>query len=56
MSVGFVGFGQTVKKIWSKEVWIWRWANFEIWKLQKIDLIGSLDRWDQDETVGAGFI
>jgi len=29
-------------------------SKFESCK--KIDLIGSLDRWDQDETVGASFI
>ena len=29
-------------------------SKFE--SLQKFDLIGSRDRWDQDETVGAGFI
>ena len=34
-TVGFIGNGATDKKIWSKEVWIWIWANFEILKLQK---------------------
>jgi hypothetical protein len=55
-AIGFIGNGATDKKIWSKVVWIWIWTNFEIWKLQKVYLIDSLDRWNQDENVGAGFI
>ena len=31
-------------------------TNFEIWKLKKNDVTGSLDRWKQDETIDAGFI
>ena len=48
--------GVTELKLWTKEVWIWIWANFEIWKFQKVDVTGSLDRWKQDEAIGAGFI
>ena len=48
--------GVTELKLWTKEVWIWIWTNFEIWKFQKIDVTGQLDRWKQDETIGAGFI
>ena len=55
-AIGFIGNGATDKKIWSKEVWIWIWTNSKIWKLQKVDLIGSLNRWDQDENVGVDFI
>ena len=31
-------------------------TNFEIWKLQKLYLIDSLDRWNQDENIGVGFV
>ena len=55
-AIVFIWNGATDKKIWSKEVWIWIWTNFEIWKFQKVDMIGSQDRWDQDETLGVGFI
>ena len=55
-TVGFIGNGATDKKIWSKEVSIWIWTNFEIWKLQKVYLIDSLDRWNQDENIGVGFV
>ena len=30
--------------------------KFKIWKFQKVDVTGSLDRWKQDKTIGAGFI
>ena len=55
-SIGFIGNGGTDKKIWSKEVSIWIWTNFEIWKFEKVNVIGSLHRWDQGETVGVGLI
>ena len=48
--------GDTELKLWAKEVCIWTWINFEIWKFQKVDVTGSLDRWKQDKTIGAGFI
>ena len=48
--------GVTELKLWTKEVWIWIWTNFEIWKFQTVDVTGSLDRWKQDEAIGDGFI
>ena len=48
--------GVTELKLWTKEVWIWIWTNFEIWKFQKANVRGSLDSWKQDKTIGAGFI
>ena len=30
--------------------------KFQNLKFQKVDVIGSLDRWDQDETLDVGFI
>ena len=56
MGVGFIENGGTDKKIWSKKIWVWIWTNFEIWKFQTVDVIDSLDRWKQDEAIGAGFI
>ena len=49
-------FRVTELKLWSKEVWIWFWTNLEIWKIQKVNVTGSLDRWKQDETTDASFI
>ena len=56
LGVGFIENWGTDKKIWSKEVLLWIWTNFEIWKLQKVYLIDSLDRWNQDENIGVGFV
>ena len=55
-AVGFIESRATDKKIWPKEVWIWISTNFEIWKLQKVYLIDSLDRWNEDENIGVGFV
>ena len=55
-TVGFIGNRGTDKKIWSKEIWVWIWTNFKIWKLLKVYLIDSLDRWNHDENIGVGFV
>ena len=48
--------GVTELKLWTKEVWIWIWTNFEIWKFQKHVWVGLLDWGDHNEEVGVGFV
>ena len=56
MGVGFIENGGTDKKIWSKEIWVWNFQISKFGSCKKVYLIDSLDRWNQDENTGVGFV